>query len=210
MPNGLWVGGRAGTGIYSVTRPTHPVTVLPMVGGGRGRYDARGAAALQNGKDRRPSAEHTRETGMVARNTRTENRQREIIPGLEDVLSPAFPPAIKFEVMNKPQTVRVTGAKVVQARDYNDNSLRFWPSGDPMMILVLIVADANGEDRSLWIQGTDLTKKFRVALLDAGLKGIAIGDTVTVDWTGEEAVFDKKGKELKDPRKLYDVTITPV
>lgn len=150
------------------------------------------------------------DTGDSVSTTAANAPQREVIPGLESVITPAFPPAIRFEIMNKPQGGKVYDAKVVQARDYNSNELRTWPSGDPMMILVLLVKDDNGDDRSLWIQGANLTTEFRKALTRAGVTGIAIGDSVEVDWIGEEPVFDNKGKELKDPRKLYVVDIQPV
>lgn len=134
--------------------------------------------------------------------------QREVIPGLESVLAPAFPPAVKFETLNTPVIGVVSGAKVVQAREYKDNSLKFWPSGDPLMVLVLIITIGE-EEHSLWIQGANLTGEFRRALTEAGIEGIAVGDAVEVAWIGEEPVYDKKGNELSDPRKLYRVAITP-
>ena len=136
--------------------------------------------------------------------------QREVIPGLEGVLSPAWPQALQFDSLGVTHTLTVTDAKVTQDRDYNDNSLKLWPSGEKLMILVVIGTDTDGLERSLWVKGARLTGAFRKALSHAGIVGIAKGDTVSVTFCDTEEVFDNKGKALKDPAKLYEVEITPV
>jgi hypothetical protein len=139
------------------------------------------------------------------------DRNREVIPGLESVLTPAFAPGWTFDVIGKTRHGIITAATTVHASEYNDPSTKkYWPSGEPMMILVITVADTDsGEDASLWVRGKSMNDALRLALRRAEVQGIAEGDRIAVTWTGEEEVFDKRGKPLSDARKLYDIDIDP-
>jgi hypothetical protein len=145
---------------------------------------------------------------------------RQVIPGLQDVLTPSFPEALAFDVLKQKFRFTIVNAKTVQQRDYDDPSkLLAWPSGDRMMMLCLIVngsweggrAGTKDEivERTIYIRGMSMTKALRDALRDAHVDGIAINDTGVIWWDHEEDVLDKKGKVLDTKRKCYEIELTP-
>lgn len=147
----------------------------------------------------------------------TTSTRREIIEGFEDILGgKKFPPAIKFEGLNQPQTLIVTGMERIQDRSYNPNGLgdlRTWPDGRPMMIAVMLGTDKDDNQRSLFIKGANLTHAFKDAIREADVAGIAIGDHVTVAWIDEEPVTNNKGVPIVDAKgepmlaKVFSVTL---
>jgi hypothetical protein len=136
-------------------------------------------------------------------------KQREVIPGLEDVIGKSFPAGISFESMNAPVKLIVTEATKAQARDFKTKQLRFWDKEEtrPMMVLV-VTGIADGEERTLWFDGKAKRDALSEALRAAGTTGIAVGDVIEMAWTGNEPVLDARGKPLADERKLYTVSLT--
>jgi hypothetical protein len=125
------------------------------------------------------------------------DRDQLVIPGLESVIGRSFPPALKFDAPGVTHTLTVADADTVQDTDYKTKQPLTWPSGDPKMLLVLIGADEDGQDASLWVRGRRMTEAFREARKAVGVRNVAVGDVVTVV-RGEDEI-------LKDAPKAKDV-----
>lgn len=102
--------------------------------------------------------------------------------------------------------------EVQQQRDYATGELKFWDDGKPMQQLQVVlatderdpeVADDNGE-RALYIKG-NLLKAVREAVRKAGAKGLDVGGTLTVTYSGDGEV-SKRGF---NPPKLYTAVYAP-
>jgi hypothetical protein len=95
---------------------------------------------------------------------------------------------------------------LVQSRDFEDNTLKFWPDGNPMMAAVFHITLPNGDERSVWAQKPS---SLFAAVTDAqnALKHrMALGDTVTITLIGEKP---NQTNPRLNPAKQYSVTIVP-
>lgn len=127
------------------------------------------------------------------------------------------PAAWKFE---DPGTTRVgTVAAPPQARqerEYDRNNpgggeLKFFPSGDPIMGVIVEVQTAerdpsNAEDdgrRTFYIEGRYIKEAVRNAVRAAGAPGLEVGGQLSVTFTHREDPMDKRS------RKFWNVTYTP-
>lgn len=110
--------------------------------------------------------------------------------------------------------VTIEDARETQARDYDSGELLRWPSGDPLMVLVLVgTTGRDGEQCSVFIQGKELTTAFTNARIKADLDGIAVGDIARIRWSGSKATQPKPGRKSRaalSPTKLYEAEIIPV
>lgn len=149
--------------------------------------------------------------------------ERQEIQGLQNVIRPKWPNPVTFIEDDEDPFAYGMGDKFVctivdgreyQARDFDTKDPMMWPSGDPLMILVVIGTDVTtGDDCSVFIQGRELTKAFQDALNKAGVKGIAPGDILEVTWSGEhETPRDPKKKSRAElsMTKEYEVSLIPV
>lgn len=109
--------------------------------------------------------------------------------------------------------ITITDGRETQARDYDTGQLENWPSGDPLMILVILGNTArDGEDCSLFIQGKELTTAFTNARIEADVSGIAPGDVLRVRWEGSKPTQPKPGRSSRaklSPTKLYEAELIP-
>lgn len=152
-------------------------------------------------------------------------RERREIGGLERTIRPKWPTPIKFgepDEGDSPEAfyaesewceLTITDGRETQARDYDDGTLLTWPSGDPLMVLVVLgTATRDGEDVSLFIQGKELTTAFTNARIKADVSGIAAGDVLRVRWEGSKPTAPKPGRSSRaklSPTKLYECELTP-
>lgn len=115
----------------------------------------------------------------------------------------------KFEAPG--DTVEGTIAEAPEVRqqtDMKDGSPQYWPSGDPKMQLVVTLQttlrdepDDNGQ-RRIYIKGKSLTDGTREAVKATGAKGLEVGGTLTVTYTGDGEATQRGF----NPPKLYSVT----
>lgn len=153
-------------------------------------------------------------------------RQRQTIEGLDRTIRPKWPMPIKFGDPGEgddPEAfyaedewceITITDARETQARDYDTQELLRWPSGDPLMVLVLLGTTAReGVECSLFIQGKELTTAFTNARIAKNLDGIAAGDVVRVKWNGSKPTVPKAGRKSRaalSPTKLYEAEFTDI
>ena len=92
-----------------------------------------------------------------------------------------------------------------QQTDFTTGEPKTWPNGDPMMqVIVRLATDAREDDdddgvRSVFVKGKSLTAAVRDAVRRSGAKGLEVGGTLTVTYTGD-GVAERKGI---NPPKLY-------
>lgn len=106
-------------------------------------------------------------------------------------------------------------SKMMQQRDPENNEPLYWDDArtQPKMQLVVYLQtterDLSIEDddgiRALYIKGKSLTEGLREAVKRAGSKGVEIGATVTVIYTGE----GERTKKVYSPPKLFKVEYRP-
>lgn len=95
--------------------------------------------------------------------------------------------------------------EVRQQTDIATGQPVFWPSGDPKMQLVVTLATTIRDDsdddgkRRVYIKGKSLTEAVREAVRQSGAKGLELGGTLTVTYTGD-GVASQRGF---NPPKLY-------
>ena len=122
----------------------------------------------------------------------------------------------KFE--NVGDTVTGTIAAPPELRQQTDiktGAPKFWDNGDPQMQLVVKLQTAEREDveddgiRNLYVSGgfkrASLQKAVADAVRSAGAKGLEVGGTLAVKFTGEEPPQTKGF----NPAKLYAAKYTP-
>lgn len=102
--------------------------------------------------------------------------------------------------------------EVQQQKDFTTGELKFWNDGKPMQQLQVIlatderdpeVADDDGE-RAVYVKG-NLLKAVREAVRKAGAKGLDVGGTLTVTYSGDGEVT-KRGFNAP---KLYTAVYVP-
>lgn len=154
---------------------------------------------------------------------------REEIGGLDRTIRQKWPLPIKFNAYDPDQhdeddkaahydegewvEIVVEDATETQARDMDQgNAPRFWPSGDPLMVLVIQGTTArDGEFASLFVDGREMVAAFTAARELAGVSGVARGDTVRFRWNGTKATERKPGSKAKvSPTKLYESELVAV
>lgn len=97
-----------------------------------------------------------------------------------------------------------------QQTDFTTGEPLTWPNGDPkMQVLVRVQTDAQESDdddgvRTIFVKGKSLTNAVRDAVRGAGAKGLEVGGTLTVTYTGD-GVSEKRGI---NPPKLYAAQYT--
>ncbi|GGS88317.1 hypothetical protein ACFFV7_51080 [Nonomuraea spiralis] len=105
-----------------------------------------------------------------------------------------------------------TPPKVEQQKDLDTGELKFWNDGKPMMQMVVTVqteirdpeiVDDDGQ-RAFYIKANSL-KAVRDAVRRAGAKGIEVGGTLTLTYTGD----GEQKTRGKNPPKLYSATYAP-
>lgn len=119
---------------------------------------------------------------------------------------------------NSPVGATISGTVVesspVQARDYEDNSLKFWDDGSPQMQLVITLQttmrDRSIEDddgkRRVYVKWWGSEKQNLVtAIQRTGDKFLRDGATLTVTFSG---LGEQKDRKLNPP-KLYDFNYQP-
>lgn len=123
----------------------------------------------------------------------------------------------KFETPGTTVTGTITAEpEVRQQTEYKTGKLQFWDNGDPMMQLVvkLQTAERDPEDkdddgiRAIYIKGGFKKPTMQKAIADAvraaGVKGLAVGGTLTVTYTG-----DGPSEGSGYPPKYYSASYAP-
>lgn len=119
----------------------------------------------------------------------------------------------KFPTVGSSVTGRIVREpEVQQQRDFQTGELKTWNDGKPMQQLQVVlatderdpeVADDDGE-RAVYVKG-NLLKAVREAIRKAGAKGLDVGGTLTVTYSGDGEVT-KRGF---NPPKLYTASYVP-
>lgn len=125
-------------------------------------------------------------------------------------------PAVSFKdaPVGTVRTLVITEkAKQVQSRDYNTGEPKFWPvrnpgeTPNPVMSVVIVGTDENGEQRSLWAQKPSA---LLAALVDARKSSptgdLEVGGKLEVKYTGDKP---NKDNPRLNPAKQYAVRYTP-
>lgn len=125
-------------------------------------------------------------------------------------LNPAWPNPLKFAEIGDEFTGKVVDVREQHARDFDTNQPEFWPSGDPKMEPVVIMADDNGEKHTWFVQGAEANRALRKALTDADVRNLAVDDSVTIIFAATRPTEAKKGSRAKlSETKLWEVKIDP-
>jgi hypothetical protein len=105
-----------------------------------------------------------------------------------------------------------TPPKVEQQKDFTNGELKFWPDGKPMQQMVVTVqttlrdpdvADDDGQ-RTFYIKA-NMLKAVREAVRKSGSKGLEVGGTLSITYTGD----GEQTKRGFNPPKLYGATYAP-
>jgi hypothetical protein len=113
--------------------------------------------------------------------------------------------AARFDGIGVTVTGRILDVTAKQQTDFTTGEPKFWPNGDAMyQVLVRLQTEQHedGDDdgvRTLYVKGKSLTGAVREAVRGAGAKGLEVGGTLTVTYTGD-GVSEKRGI---NPPKLY-------
>jgi hypothetical protein len=122
-------------------------------------------------------------------------------------------PSAKFPVLGHTVSGRITEQPTVeQQRNYEDDKLKFWDDGKPMMQLVVTLATnerdpENPEDdgaRRLYVKGY-MKNAVAGAVRAAGARGLEIGGTLSVTYTQDG---EKKNPKFNAP-KLFTAQYVP-
>jgi hypothetical protein len=113
----------------------------------------------------------------------------------------------KFDGIGVSVTGTIADVTASQQTDFTTGEPKSWPNGDPMMQVVVTLAttlrdpDVTDDDglRKVYVKGKSLTAAVRDAVRRAGAKGLEVGGTLTVTYTGD-GVAERKGI---NPPKLY-------
>lgn len=125
--------------------------------------------------------------------------------------------AWKFDEPGTTRTGTIAAPPVArQEREYDPNNpgggdLKFFPSGDPIMGIVVEVDTAerdpsNTEDqgrRTFYVEGRYIKEAVRGAVRAAGASGLEVGGQITVTFTHRDDPMDKRS------RKYWDVKYVP-
>jgi hypothetical protein len=117
--------------------------------------------------------------------------------------------AAKFETVGDSISGTIAESpEVRQQTDIATNEPVFWPSGDPKMqlIVTLQTKEREGVDddgkRRVYVKGKSLTEAVREAVKQTGAKGLEVGGSLTVTYTGD-GTASQRGF---NPPKLYSAT----
>ena len=134
---------------------------------------------------------------------------REEIDGLEDVLCPCYPTAIKFEYPGTVHVLEVAGAGVEQERDYDTGQRLTWDDGRPKMIAAIYGTVDEAEEGTWWVRGRRAERALRDGMKEAGIRKLAKGDKIQVTRGEDEKVEPKRPGGKVTYANTYLVEITP-
>jgi hypothetical protein len=108
--------------------------------------------------------------------------------------------------------VIVREPEVQQQRDFTSGEPKFWEDGKPMQQLQVILETAERDPsipdddghRAVYVKG-QMQKAVKDAVRKSGAKGIAVGGTLAVTYTGD----GETTRRGMNPPKLYAATYTP-
>lgn len=134
----------------------------------------------------------------------------------EDFLFGGGGGSAKFENVGDTISGTITATEVKQQTDLVDNKPKTWDNGDPVMQLVVTLQTAqrdpeNPDDaglRNVYVKGSkkpgskSLHDAVATAVKASGSKGLEVGGTLSVTYTGEEPSSTRGF----NPRKLYSAT----
>lgn len=117
----------------------------------------------------------------------------------------------KFEMVGDAITGQVYEVpEVRQQTDLSTGELKTWQDGRPMMQLVVTLKTTLREDaeddglRRIYVKGKSLTEAVREAVRKSGAKGLEVGGTLAVKYTGD----GEQTKRGFNPPKLYAAQYT--
>lgn len=126
-------------------------------------------------------------------------------PSADDFLMGGGVPSAKFPAVGHTVSGRITEKPTVeQQRNYEDDKLKFWDDGKPMMQLVVTLSTnerdpENPEDdgtRRLYVKGY-MKNAVAGAVRAAGARGLEVGGTLTVTYSGDG---EKKNAKFNAPK----------
>jgi hypothetical protein len=100
--------------------------------------------------------------------------------------------------------------EIQQQTDFTTGEAKFWGDGKPMqqMQVVLKTAEQDGPDdeglRAIYVKG-NMQKAVRDAVRASGARGLEVGGTLTVTYTGD----GESTKRGMNPPKVYTASYTP-
>jgi hypothetical protein len=85
----------------------------------------------------------------------------------------------------------ITALSATQQRDMRTKELKYFPSGDPIMIALVTVQTglhdptlpADNGERTIWVSGRYMTKAVKDAIMRAGIRELEIGGWLSVTYT---------------------------
>ncbi|MUL39605.1 hypothetical protein FZ103_00150 [Streptomonospora sp. PA3] len=122
-------------------------------------------------------------------------------------------PAAKFEQIGRVLTGAIAvPPEVQQQKDFNSGEPLFWDDGSPrqQIKLVLDTAERNPEDpdddgqRALYVK-SGMLKAVRAAVKASRSKGLEVGGTLTITYTGD----GEPSRKGLNPPKQYSATYQP-
>ncbi|WP_435279280.1 hypothetical protein [Streptomyces sp. 1222.5] len=131
--------------------------------------------------------------------------QQYTAPSADDFLMGGGVPSAKFPTVGHSVSGRITEKPTVeQQRNYEDDKLKFWDDGKPMMQLVVTLATSerdpeNPEDdgaRRLYVKGY-MKNAVASAVRAAGARGLEVGGILTVTYSGDG---EKKNVKFNAPK----------
>lgn len=126
-------------------------------------------------------------------------------PSADDFLMGGGVPSAKFPAIGHTVSGRITEKPTVeQQRNYEDDKLKFWDDGKPMMQLVVTLATnerdpENPEDdgtRRLYVKGY-MKNAVASAVRSAGARGLEVSGILTVTYSGDG---EKKNSKFNAPK----------
>src|SRR5262245_37811066 len=143
---------------------------------------------------------------------RTSHAMTDSIP-LSELESSA---AAKFEQLGDKHIGRIVSAKRQQQTDPITGQPKHFPSGDPMMMVLIVIQPAEGDAITLWAKGGKFVAKtgtglsmqsaIAAAMAPHGITNLAqaVGGELAVAWTGET-----EAKPGLNPAKLFTADFRP-
>lgn len=132
------------------------------------------------------------------------------MPDADQFLMGGGVPSAKFETVGASVTGTITQRPDVQQRtDFDSGQPLFWPDGKPMLQLKVVLATSQRDPsepdddglRAIYIKG-NMQKAVQQAVRAAGAKGLEVGGTLTVTYSGNG---EQKKRGMSAP-KLYTAT----
>jgi hypothetical protein len=107
----------------------------------------------------------------------------------------------------------ITALSATQQRDMRTKELKYFPSGDPIMIALVTVQTglfdptlpADNGERTIWVSGRYMTKAVKDAIMRAGIRELEIGGWLSVTYTHDGPA--ERG--LRQPRMFTAEYIPP-